>query len=81
MLDKINTNYLESEVLRLLSKITEYKVEAMDAFPKVFYSGKIDGVWHEYADAYIFVSDRNVYTFWDSSVYQCSGKRSSTNSE
>ena len=47
MLDKINTNYLESEVLRLLSKITEYKVEAMDAFPKVFYSGKIDGVFYE----------------------------------
>ena len=47
MLDKINTNYLESEVLRLLSTITEYKVEAMDAFPKVFYSGKIDGVFYE----------------------------------
>jgi len=47
MLDKINTNYLESEVLRLLSTITEYKLEAMDAFPKVFYSGKIDGVFYE----------------------------------
>ena len=47
MLDKINTNYSESEVLRLLSTITEYKVEAMDAFPKVFYSGKINGVFYE----------------------------------
>ena len=39
----------------------------MDAFPKVFYSGKIDGVFYEVpvtlndmstTDAYIFVSDR-----------------------
>lgn len=47
MLDVINTNYSESEVLRLLSTISEYKVEAMDAFPKVFYSGKINGVFYE----------------------------------
>lgn len=47
MLDNINTNYDQEEILLLMYSLSKYDIEAMDAFPKLFYGGRVEGAWVE----------------------------------
>ena len=47
MLDEINTSYKQDEIVELLYHLSKYEIVAMDAFPKVFYSGTVEGAWVE----------------------------------
>lgn len=44
---EINTDYPSDEMLVLLHYLSQYKIEAMDAFPKVFYGGLVGKAWVE----------------------------------
>ena len=47
MLDEINTSYRQDEIVELLYHLSKYEIVAMDAFPKVFYGGSVEGAWVE----------------------------------
>ncbi len=47
MMGEINTDYPSDEMLVLLHYLSQYKIEAMDAFPKVFYGGLVGKAWVE----------------------------------
>lgn len=47
MLDHVNTNFKQDEIVSMLYKMSQYQVEKMDAFPKVFYGGSVEGAWVE----------------------------------
>jgi len=47
MLDEINTSYKQDEIVELLYHLSKYEIVAMDAFPKVFYGGSVEGAWVE----------------------------------
>lgn len=47
MLDEINTSYQQDEVVEMLYYLSQYEITGMDAFPKVFYGGRVDGAWVE----------------------------------
>lgn len=47
MLDEINTNYQQEEIVEMLYYLSKYEITAMDAFPKVFYGGTVEGAWVE----------------------------------
>ena len=47
MLDEINTNYKQDEIVEMLYYLSQYDITGMDAFPKVFYGGTVDGAWVE----------------------------------
>lgn len=47
MLDEINTSYQQDEIVELLYYLSKYEITDMDAFPKVFYGGTVEGAWVE----------------------------------
>ena len=47
MLGEINTSYRQDDIVELLYHLSKYEIVAMDAFPKVFYSGMVEGAWVE----------------------------------
>lgn len=47
MLDEINTSYQQDEIVELLYHLSQYEITGMDAFPKVFYGGTVEGAWVE----------------------------------
>ncbi|MBP3678644.1 MAG: LCP family protein [Agathobacter sp.] len=47
MLGEINTSYKQDEIVELLYHLSKYEIVAMDAFPKVFYGGSVEGAWVE----------------------------------
>lgn len=47
MLDEINTSYHQDEIVELLYHLSKYEIVGMDAFPKVFYGGTVEGAWVE----------------------------------
>ena len=47
MLDEINTSYRQDDIVELLYHLSKYEIVAMDAFPKVFYGGMVEGAWVE----------------------------------
>lgn len=47
MLDEINTSYHQDEIVELLYNLSKYEIVGMDAFPKVFYGGTVEGAWVE----------------------------------
>lgn len=47
MLGEINTNYKQDEIVELLYHLSKYEIVGMDAFPKVFYAGMVEGAWVE----------------------------------
>lgn len=47
MLDEINTSYQQDEIVELLYHLSKYEIVGMDAFPKVFYGGTVEGAWVE----------------------------------
>lgn len=56
MLDEINTNYNTNDITELLFHLSEYDIVGMDAFPKVFYSGSLNGAWVEAPDTLVDMS-------------------------
>lgn len=47
MLGEINTSYRQDDIVELLYHLSKYEIVAMDAFPKVFYGGMVEGAWVE----------------------------------
>lgn len=47
MLDEINTSYQQDEIIEILYYLSQYEITGMDAFPKVFYGGSVEGAWVE----------------------------------
>lgn len=47
MMDQINTNYTNDEITSLLYYLSKYEIVTMDAYPKVFYGGIVEGAWVE----------------------------------
>ena len=47
LLDQISTNLQSEEITRVLYYLSGYEIVDTDAFPKVFYGGKIEGAWVE----------------------------------
>lgn len=53
MLEEVNTNYSSNDVTELLYHLSEYDIVGMDVYPKVFYSGKIQGAFVEAPDTLV----------------------------
>ena len=47
LIDQISTNLQSEEITRVLYYLSGYEIVDTDAFPKVFYGGKIEGAWVE----------------------------------
>ena len=47
MLDEVKTNYKQDEIVEILYYLSKYEITGMDAFPKVFYGGSVEGAWVE----------------------------------
>lgn len=47
MMGEIKTDYNSDDMLKLLYYLSQYKIEGMNAFPQVFYGGKVGGAWVE----------------------------------
>ena len=47
MLGDINTNYKKDEIIKTIYYLSKYEITGMDAFPKKFYGGTVEGAWVE----------------------------------
>lgn len=47
LFDQINTNLDRDELTSLMQYLSKYEIADADAYPKVFYGGKVDGAWVE----------------------------------
>ena len=47
MLGDINTNYKREEIIKTIYYLSKYEITGMDAFPKKFYGGTVEGAWVE----------------------------------
>ena len=47
MIGDIKTNYKKDEIIKILYYLSKYKITGMDAFPKTFYGGTVEGAWVE----------------------------------
>lgn len=47
MIGDINTNYKKDDIIKTLYYLSKYEITEMDAFPKTFYGGTVEGAWVE----------------------------------
>ncbi len=47
MLARINSNYRASDLSTLIYNLAEFDITETTGFPKVFYGGRVDGIWLE----------------------------------
>ena len=47
MLGNTNTNYKKDDIIKTLYYLSKYEITGMDAFPKKFYGGTVEGAWVE----------------------------------